>query len=174
MNTNASAIFSGNFFLSALGTEGSTIATRVYTLFDFALTKSATYSISGNLSWSIFSEGQSSVGEISASFLTGISLGDVLYFDQDFPSTEAAVELDNAGLAQGSNTGTIAAGLYRFIFSSEIRNGLGARGNGGFNLTLTAVPPGPTPQPVPDAGSTLAMLGMALFTLGRIARRFKA
>ena len=75
VNTNASAIFSGNFFLSASGTEGSTIATRVYTLFDFALTKSATYSISGNLSWSIFSEGQSSVGEIAASFLTGISLG---------------------------------------------------------------------------------------------------
>ncbi len=171
VNTNASAILSGNFFLSAFGTEGSTIATRVYTLFDFALTKSATYSISGNLSWSIFSEGQSSVGEIAASFLTGIPPGDVLYFDQDFPSTEAPVELDNAGLAQGSNTGTIAAGLYRFIFSSEIRNGLGARGNGGFNLTLTAVPPGPTPQPVPDAGSTLALLGMALFTLGGIALR---
>jgi hypothetical protein len=172
VNTNASAAFSGTYFLSALGTEGSTISARAYTLFDFTLTEAVAYSISGNLTWSIFSEGQSAIGEISASLLTGTAIppGDVLYFDQDFPTTEAPVELDNAGLAQGSNTGTLEAGFYRFIFSSEIRNGLGARGNGGFNLTLTA-PPGPTPAPVPEAASTIMLMCMALCGIARFARK---
>ena len=164
-NTNASAIFSGSQSFSALGTQGSTILARAYTLFDFALRETVTYSISGNLSWSIFSEGQSSVSEISASLLTEVPSGDVLYFDQDFPISEAPVELDNAGLAQGSNTGTLQTGLYRFIFWSEIRNGIGARGNGSFDLTLTAVPtppPNGCGNPVPETGSTIMLMAMAL------------
>jgi hypothetical protein len=171
VNTSASASFGGSYFLSALGTEGSTILARAYTLFDFTLTEAVTYSISGNLSWTIFSEGQSTIGEISASLLTGTGIppGEVLYFDQDFPSTEAPVELDNTGLAQGSNTGTLEPGSYRFAFNSEIRNGLGARGNGGFDLTLTAIPPGPTP--VPEAGSTLMLMCMALCAIARSARK---
>ena len=167
VNTNTSAIFSGSHFLSALGAQGSTILARAYTLFDFTLTETVTYSISGTLSWSIFSEGQSSVSEISASLLTGIGIppGDVLYFDQDFPISETPVELDNAGLAQGSNTGTLEAGLYRFIFWSEIRNGIGARGNGSFDLTLTAVPTPPPDgcgNPVPETGSTIMLMAIAM------------
>jgi hypothetical protein len=48
-STSASATFSGSYFLSALGTEGSTISARAYTLFDFTLTEAVAYSISGNL-----------------------------------------------------------------------------------------------------------------------------
>ena len=61
-------------------------------------------------------------------------------------------------------------GIYRFIFSEQIRNGLGGSGTGGFNFTLTAADGGGNGghggEQVPDAGSTALMLAASVGALG--------
>jgi VPDSG-CTERM motif len=75
-------------------------------------------------------------------------------------------------------------GDYHFDFSTALviraendgqpMSGVGfGSGNGKFELSLDRLKSGGNPH-VPDTGSTFAMLGMALCTLGGIARRVKA
>jgi hypothetical protein len=66
-------------------------------------------------------------------------------------------------------TGTFGPGNY--TFSSQALAFFGGETSGAFSLVLTAVE---HHENVPDTGSTLAMLGMALCTLGGIAHRIKA
>jgi hypothetical protein len=78
----------------------------------------------------------------------------------------------------GTNTGIL--GAYTVNYSNEVRQQQGGQGNGEFVLTLTSQVVEPLPNgggggtSVPDAGSTMALMGMALCTLGGFARRFKA
>jgi hypothetical protein len=115
---------------------------------------------------------QGSAADIIANLLTGTGfppIGD-LYHDADSVSSLVAtfvpLQLDNTGFAQGSSTGTLGPGTYRFFFDNVIRDGLGGSGSGNFKLTLTAqgIPS------VPEAGWTLALICMALCTLGGFAR----
>ena len=70
---------------------------------------------------------------------------------------------DGVGSIAGTNTGILAPGAYLFRFVREIRDGNGGSGNGSFALTLT--------RSVPDAGSTLTLLGLALCAIGGIFRK---
>ena len=66
---------------------------------------------------------------------------------------------------------------YIFHFMNDIRNGGSSSGAGDFNLTLTAAtvigppPGGGNGNHVPDAGSTVELLGMALTALGAIRQK---
>jgi hypothetical protein len=81
-------------------------------------------------------------------------------------------------------TGILEPGDYHFDFSTALviraendgqpMSGVGfGSGNGKFELSLDRLKSGGNPH-VPDAGSPLAMLSMALCTLGGIARRVEA
>ena len=77
-----------------------------------------------------------------------------------------------AGVQTGSLTGQLLAGTYTFSMLGDIRNGLGGNGQGTFNFTMKAndvvTPPDNGGSSVPDAGSTMMMLGMALTAIGGI------
>jgi hypothetical protein len=65
-------------------------------------------------------------------------------------------------------TGTLEPGDYRFAFSNMLSVVGVATGTGQFEFRLDRL------HHAPDAGSTATLLGMALCTLGGIARRVKA
>jgi hypothetical protein len=170
-NTAALASFSGSHDLFAEGDAfGRSTVARARTLFDFTLTEAVTYAVTGDLEANL--GGQGSAADIIANLLTGTGfppIGD-LYHDADSVSSLVAtfvpLQLDNAGFAQGSSNGTLGPGTYRFFFDNVIRDGLGGSGSGNFKLTLTAqgIPS------VPEDGWTLALICMALCTLGGFAR----
>jgi len=88
----------------------------------------------------------------------------------NLPVLIALDEIFTEPFAHGSKTGILAPGNYTFGFgdslSNQFFNSATSQGNGAFSLVLT--------RQVPDAGSTMALMGMALCALGGISRRFKA
>ena len=64
----------------------------------------------------------------------------------------------------GTSTGILQPGGYLFIFTAEIRNGNGGTVNSDFAFTL----------PLPDAGSTLTLLGLAICAIGGIFGKWRA
>jgi hypothetical protein len=63
--------------------------------------------------------------------------------------------------------GTLLPGTYEIEYVSGIASSVGGTGSGSFSYELRMES---FPDHVPEAGSTLAMLGMALTMLGGIAR----
>ena len=149
-NTSTDAIFEGDFFLSDI--RNPTFNTSIYNTFHFTLTEPATiYSITGKLE--ITRDGAASlsanIGTVSPGFLYG-----------------SAVQAFIPGGTFNSPpiTGTLTVGKYAFVSVGSAFFGGEAREEVSFRLHAV-------PQSVPDSGSTLMIIGMALATFGGIARR---
>jgi protein with PEP-CTERM/exosortase system signal len=70
---------------------------------------------------------------------------------------------DGDGVRSGSARGVMEPGKYLFTYLAWITDGEGGDANGNFSFTMT--------RSVPDAGSTLTLLGMAICAIGGIFRK---
>lgn len=89
-----------------------------------------------------------------------------IYGEADYASGAGFSSLrlgDGQGVFTGAASGIIEPGKYIFNYRSSISDGNGGIGAGNFSFTMT--------RSVPDAGSTLTLLGMALCAIGGIFRR---
>jgi hypothetical protein len=164
-------VYGGSYTLDASGTRQSLAS--IGTELSFTLLESASYSITASFD-AFFTPTEFSAADM------GVSLD---RFDP-FGRLELASDRNFAGgtvqLSLGELTGTLEPGVYRFGFSNTLVvsatldgrptsvAGFGS-GNGQFELSLERLHSGGNPH-VPEAGSTLAMLGMALAMLGGMTR----
>ena len=138
--------------------------------FVFTLTEQVDYTIAGNMSGTLLDDGRASISNIR---LRGHPAADATTFYVDNFTTNTpggfSLQVDNTP-ALGSPIGTLPPGQYSF----EWTNTIVSQGSTQSSLSLTLTPynyqepPGPTP--VPDAGSTLMLLGGALSALGMVRR----
>jgi hypothetical protein len=179
LNSQSRAVFTGGNTLSAAGAFASV---AIAGNFKFTLFEPVSYSITGFFFASLAPEAHAIMDAALFKGFPGpqrIPFEDVLYDDftlvgfNPSPSLPLLIELDETftePFAHGSKTGILAPGNYTFHFDDSLGNSTDfgtSQGFGAFSLTLTSVP-------VPDAGSTMALIGMALCALGGISRRFKA
>ena len=114
------------------------------------------------------------VQQSSSSFLSGFSasLVNPITGETIYGGGETTI-LPSTLLTLTSN-GTLAPGTYRLSVGFSLVEKLGS-GNGDFTLTLTGTGNSNSGgEHVPDAGSTMTLMGMALCTLGGIARRIRS
>jgi VPDSG-CTERM motif len=104
--------------------------------------------------------------------LNNVGVGASLYSDNPFLSSFGPSTFVFANVGSiGSMTGSLGIGSYEFSFLSMVYNAQGGSSVSDF-ITLTLTRPDGGGNGVPDAGSTVTLLGMALLGLGGVARRF--
>jgi VPDSG-CTERM motif len=175
-NTAASAVFSGTSSLIQRGDPAFGGFANVQTILRFALTESVDYSIAGSLNATLL--GSNTSADINGDLFGN---GQQIYREAETITGSGGGQLvyDNSGSSLvGSNSGTLAAGLYSMSFLQALRNDLGGSATGSFSLTLNShdvvePPPNGGGNGVPDAGSTVMMLGMALTAIGGIRHKLK-
>lgn len=124
----------------------------------FTLTEEVYYSITGNFLYGgLFDPAYSGSGGVGVGLYADSGTA---YETDGSRNTAGYVELGDNPIhyIYGSDTGRLPAGQYRFLVTSSLKNGVGT---GQVVLTLS----------VPDAGSTMTLLGMALAALGCLKRR---
>jgi hypothetical protein len=178
LNSQSRAVFTGGNTLSAAGAFASV---AIAGNFKFTLFEPVSYSITGFFFASLAPEAHATMtGVLSEPLGPPFPPFNAIYLDftlvgfNPSPSLPFLIELDETftePFARGSKTGILAPGNYSFgfedsLFNQSFNSGT-SQGFGAFSLTLTSVP-------VPDAGSTMALIGMALCTLGGISPRFRA
>ena len=173
-NTSTQASYSGLTNMQNQGTEPFSSSARDLGQYFFTLTEEVDYSISGFLNVLATTRGNT-----TAEMRVELRNQDTLfpYFSQDIVNA-GFPGLANLGnnVFTGSLTGTLVAGNYIFASSSDLRNGFGGTAFSQFLLTLTPdsvvePPPNGGGNGVPDAGSTVMLLGMALLGLGTIRQK---
>jgi len=155
-NTSTEAILEEDFFLSNTGNTVPGSDTSAFGTIYFTLSEAVNYSLNGTLEMGT---------QGGWTYLNlGLGLPGVVY-NSTLITTVPGV------FHPAPLIGTLGPGSY-FVGTT---NGAqyGAEAIGEVFLRLTALTPN-TGSPVPDAGSTMTLMGMALCTLGGIARRVKA
>jgi hypothetical protein len=94
-----------------------------------------------------------------------------IYAETSQSTSSGLLSLPKIGDVGFSSGGPLTSGSYGFTFIYDLT---GASGSGEIELILSRHHEPAEHPHVPDAGSTMTMLGMALCTLGGIARRVKA
>jgi hypothetical protein len=168
-NSTNQAVLTGNVNLSNPVASPNSSATAFQHL-SFSLSEQADYALTGNLLVT-----PNSVG--AAAGLTGeiylVDTNNDIYFGESIATSSGLIELPSVSF--GTNTGSLAAGNYIVRLTSYLKNG---DATGGFTLTLNTTPTTPPDNggggsSVPDTGSTVMLLGMALAGIGGIRHKLK-
>jgi VPDSG-CTERM motif len=159
VNTPAVAIFGGDFSLSSIG-DTSGLSTGVGSFLYFTLNEAVNYSVTGTLQL-LNPDTESPFNAGALSFNIGFGFAPGFLYGSSV-QTQLAGDWHPPQL-----TGTFAPGNY--TFSSQAFALFGGETSGAFSLVLTAIQ---NPEHhVPDAGSTLTLLGAALGGLGFFIRQ---
>ena len=169
VNDSTSASFTGNTILHNQGGAGYAAA-EAFADLTFTLEESVNYSVSGMLSSFLREGGQGNLQVSFQELIPGVQHD--IYQDFGVTETSGVLFVDNAGpWLLGSQSGILEPGTYQARFYNSVRSGfhddtvdgLGGSAFGSFTLAMTA-------NSVPDTGSTIMLLGMALCALGGFSR----
>ena len=163
VNSPTQAIWSGaQTFINLGAVSPFASGAGAYGEFRFLLSETVNYSVTSN-----FIAGLND-GATARSFARLEKRGEPdfqfknVYLESD--QTTGIIRLgDGVGALVGTNTGILEPGSYLFSFGAEINGGNGGTANGNFSFALT--------RSVPDAGSTLTLLGLAVCAIGGIFRK---
>jgi hypothetical protein len=174
-------VYSGTYKLDATGTRQTVAGSG--TSLGFTLLEPANYSITASFDASFDPFLDLDLNEFSFASMV-IVLDRLVPFEFGLEFTNDRNLLGGTiRFARGPLTGTLEPGDYRFSFSSQLivsatddgrttpTSGSFGSGTGQFELSLDRLHGS---NHVPDAGSTMTMLGMALCAIGGISRRLKA
>jgi hypothetical protein len=173
-NTDLRAVFS---FSSSLATAiklnpMTKTGSRAY--LNFTLSEDVSYALSGSLVGTLATalpekDIPAGVGGMSI-VLEDSAAGYIYQASQALTNTPGAFSFDASVGRIGTATGTLAAGTYQFYIAEELY--YGGSGTGNYSLVLTSLrePEAPPSNSVPDAGSTLGLLGLAMSAIGLVRR----
>ena len=171
-NTDLQAVFS--FSSSQLVNRTDSYYGQTYTgvYFYFTLTEDVNYAISGTFFGELPTNTTVPAGIATASVLLGQDYSPWLYTSSLNSSGPGAFSLDVATAQAGTATGTLAAGTYQFNIGDNLY--YGGSGTGSYSFVLTSLrqpePPPSNGNNVPDAGSTMWLLCLAMSAIGLVRR----
>ena len=158
-NTADQAVWSGQQTLINDGAvAGFSSYASVSGAFRFLLYESVNYSVTGDLRVNLGEGAQASTfAWIEKRNLEMDGRWDDVYQERDLLAAPFGSIQFGDSAQFGTSTGVLDPGSYYLSFASWIRDGEGGSGYGNFAFTFT---------PVPDGGSTLMLLGLALGAIG--------
>jgi hypothetical protein len=170
-NDATTATFLGNTDIVNNSVGSSRNTSSVESQLNFTLTETVNYSIAGTSDLFL----RDGAGALTFAQLMDTATFELLYRDLENVITPGSSvnTFDNSGIyAVGSMTGSLGPGSYRFLFLDQITDGEGGTRTGFVSLTLTRPDENGDGNSVPDAGSSVMLLGMALTAIGCLRSKF--